>query len=242
MMFTGPLFMATAMPMSFRFLCTVVLTAASAGAVGGAVASSVIPILFFESWISIALVVLREFLVGVALGLFSALPLIAMQIAGEQIGMAMGLSMASAIDPMTQAQTPLVAQFQLTVGLWFYFRWNGHLMLVQAIVESLRVIPLAGLSIAPASDMSIGAWLSTVMDMATRMTLPFYCSLLLADVGLGFLARTVPQMNIFILGLPMKMALGFFVLMIALPLTVELIFDTLGPWVEFAIASAAALR
>jgi flagellar biosynthetic protein FliR len=78
--------------------------------------------------------------------------------------------------------------------------------------------------------------------MSIRIVLPFYCTILLADVGLGFLARTVPQMNIFILGLPLKVALGFFVLIMVLPLTVEMIFNHVEPWIEFALASATALR
>jgi len=75
-----------------------------------------------------------------------------------------------------------------------------------------------------------------------RMILPFWCAIMLADVGLGFLAYTVPQMNIFVLGLPLKVALGMFVIMVALPLTTELIFAHVEPWIEFAMASATAWR
>ena len=67
-------------------------------------------------------------------------------------------------------------------------------------------------------------------------------ALLLADIGLGFLARTVPQMNIFVLGLPMKVALGLFVLTVALPLMVDTVYDQLERWIEFALQSATAWR
>ena len=242
MMFSSPLFTTMAIPMPFRFLCAVILTVASAGAVNGAVAISVIPMVLFESWISISLVLLREFLVGVALGLLAALPLMALQVAGEKIGTSMGFSMASVMDPTTQQQSSLISQLQFMVGLWFYFRWNGHLLMVQSVVESLRIIPLAKMSFIPVTDMSLDQWLTELFTMALRMVLPFYCALLLADVGLGFLARTVPQMNIFILGLPLKVALGFFVLIVTLPLTVEMIFGYVEPWIEYALASATAWR
>jgi len=242
MMFSSPLFMTTAMPMPFRFLCAVMLTMASASSVNGAVAASVIPIALFDSWISVSAMLLREFLVGVALGLLAAMPLIALQVSGEKIGTTMGFSMASVMDPMTQQQTSVIAQLQLMVGLWFYFRWNGHLLMVQAVTESVRLIPLAKISFMPMTDLSLGEWLTGVFTMGLRMTLPFFCALLLADVGLGFLARTVPQMNIFVLGLPIKVALGFFVLVIALPLAVEMVFGHIKPWIEFAILSALAWR
>ena len=242
MMFLSPLFTTMSMPMPFRLLCAVILTMAAAGPMNGAVAASIIPLALFDSWISVSIVLLREFLIGVALALLAALPLTALQVAGEKAATSMGFSMANVMDPMSMQQMPLIAQLQFMVGLWFYFRWNGHLLMVQSVVESLRLIPLARMSLVPMSDMSIGAWLTGLLNVAIRMVLPFYCALLLADVGLGFLARTVPQMNIFVLGLPIKVALGFFVLAVALPLTVEMIFDRVEPWIEFAIASATALR
>jgi flagellar biosynthetic protein FliR len=88
--------------------------------------------------------------------------------------------------------------------------------------------------------LSLGAWLSAAFSLAAKIVVPFYCALLLADVGLGFLARTVPQMNIFILGLPVKIALGFFVLAVVLPLAVEVIYSHLERWVEFALQSSMA--
>jgi flagellar biosynthetic protein FliR len=242
MMFTSPLFLATAMPLPFRFLCAVLLTVAAAGPLGSAAETFSIPLVLFESWISIFVLALRELLIGVSLGLLATLPLTAMQVAGEQIGTAMGISMASVMDPLTQRQTSIVDQLQFLVGLWFYFRWNGHLLMVQSVVESLRLVPLAKLALIPTSDMGVGEWLSSAFHLAIKIVVPFYCALLLADVGLGFLARTVPQMNIFILGLPIKLALGFFVLAAALPLTVDMIYEHLERWIAFALSSTVAWR
>ena len=242
MMFASPLFLATGMPLPFRFLCTVLLTVAAAGAIGSGGEVFSVSLVLFESWVSIFVLVLRELLIGVLLGILTALPLTAMQIAGEQISTAMGISMASVMDPLTQRQTSIVDQLQFLVGLWFYFRWNGHLLLTQSVVESLRLIPLAKLSLAPLGDMGLGEWLSAAFQLAIKIVIPFYCALLLADIGLGFLARTVPQMNIFILGLPIKLALGFFVLTVALPLTVDMIYEHMERWIEFALSSAMAWR
>lgn len=242
MVFTFPLFAMAAMPMPFRYLIAVILTMASAPAVNSAMASHAIPLIFFDSAIAITVVVLREFLIGALLGLLASLPLVALQVTGEKAGMSMALAMANFMDPATQQQTSLIGQFVFMVGIWFYFRWNGHLLMVQAIVESLRIVPLASMYLMPVTDMGIGQWLTSLFSIGVRMVLPFYGTILLADVGLGFLARTVPQMNIFVLGLPLKIGLGFFVLMVALPLMVEFIFDHMEPWIAFAIMSATAWR
>ena len=103
-------------------------------------------------------------------------------------------------------------------------------------------MPLGRLALFPVGDMSLGTWLQELFVLAMRIVIPFYCALVLADVGLGFLARTVPQMNIFVLGLPIKVALGFLVLAAALPLVVDLIYTQFERWIEFALTSVLAWR
>ena len=146
------------------------------------------------------------------------------------------------MDPMTQTQTSLLGQLNFLVALWFYFRWNGHLLMIQAVIESLKLVPLGQLSPFPAGDMAIGTWLQNLFILGMRIVIPFYCALVLADVGLGFLARTVPQMNVFVVGLPVKVALGFMVLAAVLPFTVDLIFTQFEKWIEFALGSIMAWR
>jgi flagellar biosynthetic protein FliR len=242
MMFAFPLFFTTASPIPFRFLFAVFLTVTAAGTLAGTAEEFAVSLVLFESWISLFFLALRELLVGAAIGILAGLPLVALQVSGEQVSMAMGLSMASVMDPLMDRQTSIVGQLQFLIGLWFYFRWNGHLLLIQAVVESLRLIPPGGLSWIPAGDLSLGEWLSEAFKLAAKIVVPFYCALLLADVGLGFLARTVPQMNVFILGLPVKIALGFLVMAMVLPLAVEVVYAHLERWVEFALQSALAWR
>lgn len=238
MMFASPLFASTLSPTSFRYLCAVLLTAASLGTVS----SASLPLILFDDVLALSVLALRELLIGGAIGFLASLPLPALNTAGEQIGTAMGFSMAQVVDPMTQSQASIMGQLHFLVGLWFYFRWNGHLLMVQSVLESLRLVPLGRLALFPAGDMSLGIWLQGLFVLAMRIAIPFYCALVLADVGLGFLARTVPQMNIFVLGLPIKVALGFLVLAVALPLVVDLIYAQLERWIEFALAGVAVWR
>ena len=78
--------------------------------------------------------------------------------------------------------------------------------------------------------------------LSMRVVLPFFGTLLLADVGLGFVARTVPQMNVFVLGLPLKVGLGFFLLMVILPLVVDLLHSEISKALLFALERMALWR
>ena len=232
------LFSAIYAPPAFRFFFCAVLSMISVNS-----AEIIVPLVLFESWISIVILALREFVVGALLGLLACLPLTALHIAGDQTGTVMGLAMASVMDPFSQAQVSVIGQLQIFLGFWFYFYWNGHLLIIQSVIESLKLIPPAGWpSFFASSDMSLGLWLQEAFELALRMIIPFYCSILLADIGLGFLARTVPQMNIFVLGLPLKIGLGIFVLLMLLPLIVDVLYENMERYIAFAVRSIIAFK
>jgi len=235
---TSTLFRAINAPAAFRFFICALLSMASVSS-----ADLTIPLVLFDSWISILIIAIREFVIGMLLGLLAFLPLTALHIAGDKTGVAMGLAMASVMDPMSQNQISIIGQMQIFLGFWFYFHWNGHLLVIQSVIESLQLVPPAGgLSFFVSNDMSLGLWLQEAFKLAVRMVIPFYCSIMLADIGLGFLARTVPQMNIFVLGLPLKVGLGFFVLWMVLPLIVDILYENMERYIEFALRSVTAFR
>ena len=238
MMFSSPIFTATMAPAPFRYIFAVLLTACSVGIIK----NEYIPTIFLNGAITLGILSVREIFIGIALGFISALPLYALQVAGELTGTAMGFSMAQVMDPTTQSQTSILGQLNFLVAIWLYFRWNGHLIMVRAVIESLKLVPLGQISFLPVTDLSLGKWLQELFILSVRMVLPFYCALVLSDVGLGFLARTVPQMNIFVVGLPVKVMLGFMVLAIVLPLTMDLIFTRFERWVEVALSAVISWR
>ena len=225
-------------PPAYRFFFSALLSMGSVSS-----AQLTIPLVLFESWISIVVISLREFVIGWLMGLLAFLPLTALHIAGEKTGVSMGLAMASVMDPLSQSQISIIGQMHIFLGFWFYFHWNGHLLIIQSVIESLQLIPPAGgLSFFVSNDMSLGLWMQEAFILAVRMLIPFYCTIMLADIGLGFLARTVPQMNIFVLGLPLKMGLGFFVLLMVLPLIVDVLYENMERYIEFALRSITAFR
>ena len=232
LVFSSPVFTSTMPPTPYRYLFVVMLTACSVGIIK----TETIPMIYFDEVIFLGVVCLRELLIGIALGFVSALPLYALRIAGEQIGTTMGFSMAQVMDPSTQSESSILGQLHFYAAMWLYFRWNGHMLMIQAVIESLKLVPPGQIAIFPAGDMQLGEWLQELFMLGIRIVVPFYCSLVLSDVGLGFLARTVPQMNIFIVGLPVKVMLGFLVLTAALPLAMDLIYTKFEHWIEFALS------
>ena len=232
LVFSSPVFTSAMSPTPFRYLFVVMLTACSVGIIK----TEAIPMLYFDEVIFLAALCLRELMIGVALGFVSALPLYALRVAGEQIGTTMGFSMTQVMDPTTQSESSLLGQLHFYVAMWLYFRWNGHLLMVQAVIESLKLVPPGQVSLFPSGDMQLGVWLQSLFTLGIRIVVPFYCALVLSDVGLGFLARTVPQMNIFVVGLPVKVLLGFMVLAAVLPLAMDLVYTRFEHWIEVALS------
>ncbi|MBQ7193088.1 MAG: flagellar biosynthetic protein FliR [Synergistaceae bacterium] len=232
LVFSSPVFTSVMPPTPFRYLFAVMLTVCSVGVIK----TEEIPMIYFDEVVFIGAVFLRELLIGVALGFISALPLYALRVAGEQTGTTMGFSMAQVMDPSTQSETSILGQLNFFVAMWFYFRWNGHLLMIQALIETLKLVPPGQISLFPSGDLQLGTWLQSVFILALRMVIPFYCALVLSDVGLGFLARTVPQMNIFVVGLPVKVMLGFMVLAAVIPLTMDFIYNNFERWIEFSLS------
>jgi flagellar biosynthetic protein FliR len=232
------LFSAIYAPPAYRFFFCALLSMASVNSV-----DTTVSLVLFESWVSIVILAVREFAIGAVLGILAFLPLTALHIAGDKTGTSMGLAMANVMDPLSQNQISVIGQMHIILGFWFYFYWGGHLLIIQSVIYSLQLLPPAeGLSFFASNDMSIGLWLQEAFKLALRMIIPFYCAMMLADIGLGFLARTVPQMNIFVLGLPLKMGLGFFILLMLLPFIVDVLYENRYRYFEFALESITAFR
>lgn len=164
-----------------------------------------------------ALLVLSEALVGLAMGLVVMTLLAAVQVAGQLIDVPLGFSVAQVLDPHMGLDTPLVARFKFVVALLVLFATDGHHMLLRAVVESFTALPVGSAVLRPEA-----AWVSVesmglMFVLAVRMAFPVAAALFLADVALGLVARAVPQVNVFFLGIPVKSVLGVGVLMVVLP-------------------------
>jgi len=160
------------------------------------------------------ILVAKEVLVGITLGFVTKFLFAGIQLGGEIIGVQMGFGVAKVVDPGYRSQMSIISEFQTVVATLIYLTISGHHFLLQGLSLTYSAIPVG----APLQQNSmagqISAMASGMFISAVKIGAPVIAALLLSNVALGIVARTVPQMNIFIVGLPLKIAIGFIGLMV----------------------------
>lgn len=166
------------------------------------------------------LLIIREMLVGLLLGYVAYLFFTIVQTAGAFIDLQMGFGMANVIDPMTGVSTPMLGNFKFVLLVLIFLSMNGHHFLLDGIVNSYQWIPLSNELFQRFAEGSVTHFLvitfSHTFLLALQMSAPLVVALFLTDLGLGFLARTAPQFNVFVIGIPVKILVGFFMLLLLL--------------------------
>ena len=166
-----------------------------------------------------------EFMVGTALGLASRIVFSGIELAGELMGQQMGLGVVQLFDPTAQQQVPLISHFQTLLASMVFLSMNAHFMIVEAVASSFDLVPpfMAELSAPVAEDvlrLSQGMFV-----IALKLSAPVLATMLLINLLMAILGRTVSQLNVFILSFPVTIMVGFLVMGAALPFTVGIFQD-----------------
>ncbi len=162
-------------------------------------------------------VLMQQILAGLAMGFVMRLIFTAVEMAGDISGMQMGLGFASFYDPLNASYTPVIAQFLGIIASLAFLSMNGHLYMLSALAESFHVFPISS-SVPSASAMNILlAWGGSIFAYALQLSLPLIAALMLTNLALGILTRSAPQLNIFAIGFPITLAVGFATLLLTLP-------------------------
>jgi len=162
------------------------------------------------------LAVVRELMVGFALGFLAYLMFIGIQLAGQIADIQMGLGMVNIIDPFTSTQVSVMGQYFYLVATLVFVVVDGHHLLLRALADSFSMIPLGHASFTSQTAMFLNQKFEAVFMIAFRVGAPVIGALFLTNLALGVLARTVPQMNVFIVGMPLNVAVGFLVVAISM--------------------------
>lgn len=217
-----PVFSSRNIPMSFKiglafFVSLVVFTARGTGIV-------------VQEDLNLVLLIVREVLIGLLLGFIGYLMFMMIQTAGSFIDMQIGFSIANVIDPMSGVSAPLLGNFKYMIALLLFLGMNGHHYLLDAIVNSYNWVPLNNSVLEKMMDGSLSDFLIRTFGqafmLALQMSAPLVTALFLTDLGLAFLARTAPQYNVFVIGVPLKIIVGLALLMILMP-TMAVLFQNL---------------
>ncbi|WP_262416604.1 flagellar biosynthetic protein FliR [Paenibacillus sinensis] len=217
-----PVFSSRNIPMSFKiglsfFVSLVVFTARGTGIV-------------VQEDLNLVLLIVREVLIGLLLGFIGYLMFMMIQTAGSFIDMQIGFAIANVIDPMTGVSAPLLGNFKYMIALLLFLGMNGHHYLIDAIVSSYNWVPLDNSILSKMMDGSLSDFLIRTFGqafmLALQMSAPLVTALFLTDIGLAFLARTAPQYNVFVIGVPLKIIVGLALLMLLMP-TMAVLFQNL---------------
>lgn len=163
-----------------------------------------------------AFLVAQQIFIGVLFGFVSFIFFTAIQTAGQIMDIQMGFGMANILDPITGLQQTIIGQVQFLIAILFFLAINGHHLLLIALQKSFQIIPLDGMSFGSNVMPFIIKLFSEMFEVALKLALPVMAAIFLADVSMGFMARLMPQMNILVMGFPIKIFIGLAGIVISL--------------------------
>ena len=217
-MLAAPLFGASSVPMQVR----VIASGAIAVLVCAWTPIAAPPALFSAAGL---LILAGEVLVGLTLGFVLQISFAAPVIAAETIGGAMGMGMATAVDPNSGAQSPALGQYFTVVLTLVFLATGAHLQWIALLVDSYRLLPPGETWLGAEGFAAIPALAGQMFATAVAMALPVTLVLLLVQVATGVLSRSAPALNLFALGLPAGVLAGFAALIAAAPMLGDLMAD-----------------
>ncbi len=166
---------------------------------------------------------IKEAMVGLAIGFVTQLIFTAIQLAGQLVDTEMGFGFVEVADPFTEEPITVLGQFQIIIFTILFLTFNGHYFLLLAVEKSFQIIPLFSAHIPGGREaMHITGLIANVFVLALRFAAPIFVTLILTEMALGVVARTVPQINIFFVGMPLKIVLGLSAMILALPMLATL--------------------
>ena len=163
------------------------------------------------------LIIAQQILIGLIIGFTVQLVFSAVITGGQIVAMQMGLGFSLMVDPQNGAQSPVLSQFYVVLVMLIYLAINGHLVLVEVLVESFNTMPISAQGLVANDFMQVVKWGSNIFAGGMAIALPAIASLLVVNVAFGVMTRSAPQLNIFAIGFPITMLLGFSLIMVTLP-------------------------
>lgn len=178
-----------------------------------------IPPLAVADPLSIAgiMILMQQLVIGLAMGFIMRVVFAGIEMAGEVIGLTMGLGFATFFDPQTQGRSSAISQFLVLLATLIFLSMNMHHALFAALIDSFKTIPISTTLSAGFSFQRLAIWGGEIFSTGLRLSLPIVAALLITNVALGILTRAAPQLNLFGIGFPITIGVGFLMLGMILP-------------------------
>jgi len=168
------------------------------------------------------IVALQQVLIGLAMGFTLQLVFSVFVLGGQVIALTMGLGFASLNDPASGVVVPTVSQFYTIFVTLLFLAMNGHLVMIEVLANSFIDLPIAQTGLNSDGIWQMLSWAKYIFSGAVLMALPAMAALLVVNLGFGVMTRAAPQLNIFAIGFPIIMTIGFVIMLLSIPSTIPL--------------------
>lgn len=175
------------------------------------------PLPYYSEIIPFAVGIVSEIMLGVIIGISVNLIFSGVQLAGQLIGYQMGFAIANVMDPQTGSQASIIAIILNITALLLFLVLNAHHWFLSSLTESFQLVPLFNFKVTGSLMEHIMMLAKNMFVISIKVAAPVMAALLLASVCLGLIARTVPKMNVFLVGMPLKIGMGLIFLAFSLP-------------------------
>lgn len=167
--------------------------------------------------LQLAPLIFKELIVGIVCAFLTHMFLSVLIVAGEMVDMQMGLGMAKAFDPGTNASISLSAQLFNILFVLGFFATNNHLTLIQMVAMSLRILPPGNFTLNMEAFYLIPQLLTSILLFAVKLCMPIVVIEIITTFAVGIIMRIIPQINVFVLNIQLKLGLGLIVLFLLMP-------------------------
>ena len=210
MMFAAPVFGARMMPVQIRVVLAFTISVLTIPLLPPVPAID--PISFASAGVMV-----QQILIGVSMGLIIQMTFQSLVVAGEAIANGMGLGFARMMDPANGVQVPVISQFFIVMATLLFVIMNGHLLLIKLVIQSFEIIPVSSSGLSLPGIRGVVSWGSQMFIGGLMVALPAVTALLVVNISMGVITRAAPQLNIFAVGFPLMILLGFIFLSASLP-------------------------
>ncbi len=176
------------------------------------------PIAPLTTYYDLIAALVAQIVLGIIVGFIASLVFVSFQFAGEIVDLMIGFAVANVINPTTQQNVTIIGELELALATLVFLATDSHHLLIQGMAGSFTLVPLPFINLDPSVMGNSVTFLSLALTNVFKIAAPPAAALFITNVGLSFMARVAPQMNVFVVGFPIQIGVGLTVLALSLSL------------------------
>ncbi len=180
--------------------------------------SSILPVLPNLTNQILLIIIFKEFMIGVIIGFISYAFFSSFYVMGQIIDMKIGFGMVNVVDPQSKVQVPLMGNFYYILAFLLLLSFDGHHFIISGLLDSYESIPIGAFKYSEETINLLVGSLSKSFEIGFKLSAPIVAIIFLTDIVLGIMSKTIPQMNVFVVGMPLKVLVGMFIVLVSMPI------------------------